>query len=129
MDAGFAKAATKFSAGPGPMMMQLAFEGLPYWSASEQLKRIAYLYLAPGFDVMSAVYQEAMASLLPHQSVLVVGQSTALDPSYATRQERSLGPGACRALQAPGWGSREPFKSSNSWVQPTKFGNGRNSEP
>lgn len=90
MNAGFAKAATKFRAGPGAMMIHLALDSLPDWSASEELKRFAYVHLAPSYDVMSAVYQEAMAGLLPREPVLVVGQPTALDPSRAPEGKHVL---------------------------------------
>ena len=72
------------------MMIHLALDSLPDWSASEELKRFAYVHLAPSYDVMSAVYQEAMAGLLPREPVLVVGQPTALDPSRAPEGKHVL---------------------------------------
>ncbi len=79
----FAKAARNFRAGPGAMMIHLALDSLPDWSAGADLQRFAYVHLAPSYEVMSAVYHEAMAGLLPREPVLVVGQPTALDPSRA----------------------------------------------
>ena len=56
---------------------------LPDWSAGEELKRFAYVHLAPDLDMMARTYSEAMAGLLPAEPVLVVGQPTAIDPSRA----------------------------------------------
>jgi phytoene dehydrogenase-like protein len=83
IDKGFATAARKFRPGPGAMMIHLAMDSLPDWSASPELKSFAYVHLAPSYDVMSAVYHEAMSGLLPREPVLVVGQPTALDPARA----------------------------------------------
>jgi phytoene dehydrogenase-like protein len=65
------------------MMIHLALSGLPDWTAGEELKRFAYVHLAPSFDVMAATYTQAMSGLLPDEPVLVVCQPTAIDPSRA----------------------------------------------
>lgn len=72
-----------FRPGPGTMMIHLAVENLPNWSAGEALKSFAYVHLAPDMATMSKAYSEAMAGLLPAAPVLVVGQPTAIDPSRA----------------------------------------------
>ncbi|SDR41553.1 Phytoene dehydrogenase-related protein [Rhizobiales bacterium GAS113] len=72
-----------FRAGPGTMMIHLALSGLPDWAAGEELKRFAYVHLAPSFEAMGAAYAQAMSGLLPREPVLVVGQPTAIDPSRA----------------------------------------------
>jgi phytoene dehydrogenase-like protein len=72
-----------FRPGPGTMMIHVACEGLPDWTAGEELKRFAYVHLAPSLDMMSRAYHEALAGLLPAEPVLVVGQPTAIDPSRA----------------------------------------------
>lgn len=73
----------QFRAGPGTMMVHLALESLPEWTAGEELKRFAYVHLAPDMQMMSKAYAEAAAGLLPIEPALVVGQPTALDPSRA----------------------------------------------
>ncbi|MFB9949656.1 phytoene desaturase family protein [Rhizobium puerariae] len=73
----------KFRAGPGTMMIHLAMDGLPDWKAGEALKKFAYVHVAPDLAMMSRVYSEAMAGLLPAEPALVVGQPTALDRSRA----------------------------------------------
>jgi phytoene dehydrogenase-like protein len=81
--AAFDAKVARFRSGPGTMMIHLALAGLPDWKAGAELQRFAYVHLAPGYQVMSAAYTEAMSGLLPREPVLVVGQPTAIDPSRA----------------------------------------------
>jgi phytoene dehydrogenase-like protein len=74
---------TAFRPGPATMMIHIACSGLPDWTAGSELQRFAYVHLAPSLDMMSRVYQEALAGLLPAEPVLVVGQPTAVDPGRA----------------------------------------------
>ncbi|KAB7634555.1 phytoene desaturase family protein [Verminephrobacter eiseniae] len=69
--------------GPATMMIHLALDALPAWRASTELQTFAYVHLAPSLQQMAQVYTQAMAGLLPHEPVLVVGQPTAFDPSRA----------------------------------------------
>ena len=73
----------KFRAGPGTMMIHLALDALPSWRAGEDLRRFAYVHIAPDLARMTRVYAEASAGLLPAEPALVVGQPTAIDPSRA----------------------------------------------
>lgn len=82
-DAGYDRSASKFRFGPGTMMVHLAMSALPDWAAGEELKRFAYVHLAPDLDMMTRAYAEAAAGLLPAEPVLVVGQPTAIDPARA----------------------------------------------
>jgi len=82
-DARFDRGAKEFRYGPGTMMVHLAMSDLPDWAAGDELKRFAYVHLAPDLDMMSRAYTQAMAGLLPAEPVLVVGQPTAIDPSRA----------------------------------------------
>lgn len=74
---------TSFRPGPGTMMLHLALDGPPGWSAGEDLNHFAYVHIAPSFAYMSRAYEQAMDGLLPEAPVLVVGQPTAVDPSRA----------------------------------------------
>ncbi|MBV6650168.1 MAG: NAD(P)/FAD-dependent oxidoreductase, partial [Hoeflea sp.] len=82
-DAGFDRKMTGFVHAPGTMMIHLALDGLPEWTASEELKSFAYVHIAPSLDQMARTYQQAVAGLLPDEPVLVVGQPTTVDPSRA----------------------------------------------
>jgi phytoene dehydrogenase-like protein len=79
-----------FRAGPGTMMIHLALDGLPDWTAGEALKTFAYVHIAPDFEMMSKVYAEAAGGLLPVEPALVVGQPTAIDPSRAPEGKHVL---------------------------------------
>ena len=89
-DAGFDAAMKTFRHAPGTMMIHLAMDDLPDWSAGAELRQFAYVHLAPSLDAMSRVYQQAIAGLLPDQPVLVVGQPTAVDPSRAPQGKHVL---------------------------------------
>ncbi|MBL8584452.1 MAG: NAD(P)/FAD-dependent oxidoreductase [Rhizobiaceae bacterium] len=82
-NAGFDAAMRKFRHAPGTMMVHLALSDLPEWRASGELRRFAYVHLAPSLDQMARTYQQAIAGMLPDEPVLVVGQPTTIDPSRA----------------------------------------------
>jgi phytoene dehydrogenase-like protein len=80
----------KFRAGPGTMMVHLALDGLPDWTAGEELQQYAYVHLAPDLAMMAKAYAEAAGGLMPAEPALVVGQPTALDPSRAPEGKHVL---------------------------------------
>ncbi|MEE9333336.1 MAG: NAD(P)/FAD-dependent oxidoreductase [Granulosicoccaceae bacterium] len=67
---------------PGTLMIHLAMDALPSWMAPE-LRRFAYVHLAPSMDQMARTYAQAKAGLLPDEPVIVCGQPTVVDPSRA----------------------------------------------
>jgi phytoene dehydrogenase-like protein len=73
----------RFSHAPGTMMIHLAMDDLPDWSAGAELRQFAYVHLAPSLDQMARTYAQAKAGLLPDEPVIVVGQPTVVDPSRA----------------------------------------------
>jgi phytoene dehydrogenase-like protein len=89
-DARYDSCAKAFAYGPGTMMLHLALSDLPDWSAGEELKRFAYVHLAPDLHMMARAYSEAMAGLLPSEPVLVCGQPTAIDPTRAPEGKHIL---------------------------------------
>lgn len=82
-DAGFDRKMAGFAHAPGTMMLHLAMDDLPDWAASPELRRFAYVHLAPSLDQMARTYAQAKAGLLPDEPVIVVGQPTVFDPSRA----------------------------------------------
>jgi phytoene dehydrogenase-like protein len=120
-DAGFDAAMTRFAHAPGTMMIHLALSALPDWRAGEELKRFAYVHIAPSLDQMARTYAEAQAGLLPAEPVIVAGQPTAIDPSRAPEGRHILwlqvrmAPGTIRGdakaeIAARDWGAAaEPF--------------------
>lgn len=117
----FDRAMDGFRHAPGTMMIHLAMDGLPDWRAGEQLKRYAYVHLAPSLDQMARTYAQAQAGLLPDEPILVVGQPTAFDPSRAPEGKHVLwvqvrmAPGTIAGdakgeIAATDWGeAAEPF--------------------
>lgn len=79
-----------FRAGPGTMMIHLALTDLPDWTAGADLRNFAYVHIAPDLEMMSKVYAEASAGLLPVEPALVVGQPTAVDPTRAPAGQHVL---------------------------------------
>ena len=63
---------------------------MPEWKAGVELQKFSYVHVAPDLAMMSRVYAEAAAGLLPTEPVLVVGQGTALDPSRAPAGKHTL---------------------------------------
>jgi len=79
-----------FAHAPGTMMIHLAMDALPDWTAGHDLQSFAYVHLAPSLDLMARTYQQAQAGLLPDEPVLVVGQPTGQDPSRAPKGKHIL---------------------------------------
>ena len=94
-EAGFDGKMRAFRHAPGTMMIHLAVDSLPDWFDPE-LKRFAYVHVAPSLDVMARAYQEAQAGLLPVEPVIVVGQ-----PTRVVRRTASIYCGCKRASCRP----------------------------
>jgi phytoene dehydrogenase-like protein len=73
----------KFRPGPATMMIHFALSDLPAWTAGEELRRFAYVHLAPSLGALARTYTDALDGLLPAEPGLVVGQPTAIDASRA----------------------------------------------
>lgn len=83
------KAMTTFQHAPGTMMIHLAMDALPNWTVSD-LKRFAYVHLAPSMDQMARTYAQTKAGMLPDEPVIVCGQPTVVDPSRAPEGKHVL---------------------------------------
>ena len=82
-EARFDKGMAIYRHAPGTMMIHLAMDGLPDWSAGAELQRFAYVHIAPDLDQMARTYAQAKAGMLPDQPVIVCGQPTVVDPGRA----------------------------------------------
>jgi phytoene dehydrogenase-like protein len=85
-----ARRLAKLRPGPATMMIHLALSDLPAWRAGAELRKFAYVHLAPSFAAMAKTYTEALDGLLPAEPGLVVGQPTAIDPSRAPAGQHVL---------------------------------------
>ena len=75
--------ARRYRYGPGTMMVHLALDGPVPWEAGDDLHEFAYVHVAPYIEQLAATYTEALNGLLPADPLLVVGQTSAVDPSRA----------------------------------------------
>ena len=115
------RSAAGYAYGPGTMMVHLALAGPIPWRAGADIARFAYVHIAPYLDDLATMYAQASAGLLPAEPMLVVGQTSAVDPSRSPDasqvvwvQVRAL-PGtiagdALGEISARGWdGAAEPY--------------------
>jgi phytoene dehydrogenase-like protein len=73
----------RFRHGPGTMMLHLALDGPVPWRAGADLADFAYVHVAPYVDDLARTYTAAMSGMLPAEPLLVVGQTSAVDPTRA----------------------------------------------
>lgn len=74
-------AAARYRHGPATMMLHLALAGPVPWAAGEDLRRFAYVHIAPYLEDLAETYAHARAGVLPAEPLLIVGQSSAVDSS------------------------------------------------
>lgn len=80
----------QFEYGPGTMMVHLALDERPHWAAGDDVDEFAYVHIAPYVDDLAQTYTDAMNGRLPAEPLLVVGQTTAVDPSRTPGDEHLL---------------------------------------
>lgn len=67
--------------GPGTMMIHLALRERPRWAAGGDTGEFAYVHIGPYVEDMAETYAAAMNGLLPRSPLLVVGQTSVVDPT------------------------------------------------
>lgn len=77
------EALDRYAYGPATMMIHLALGGPVPWAAGEHVQRFAYVHVAPYLDDLARTYSDALAGRLPDEPLLIVGQTSSLDPSRA----------------------------------------------
>ena len=80
-------AAERFRFGPGTFMLHLETSGPLPWS-DPRLAASAYVHVGPYVDDMARTYQQSLAGVLPDEPLLVVGQTSRVDPSRSTDPAR-----------------------------------------
>jgi phytoene dehydrogenase-like protein len=81
--------ARAFRPGLSTMMIHLALDSLPAWTASEA-REYNYVHIGPFVDDMALACTDAAAGRLPSSPTLVVGQPTVSDPSRAPEGKHVL---------------------------------------
>lgn len=75
--------ARRFQHGPATMMVHLCLDGPIPWTAADRVADAAYVHIAPYVDDLARTYTAAMTGRLPAAPLLVVGQTSVVDPSRA----------------------------------------------
>ncbi|MGY9024443.1 MAG: phytoene desaturase family protein [Candidatus Nanopelagicales bacterium] len=76
------KRVEKFQSGLATMMIHVALNDLPSWTATEA-RTYNYVHIGPYVDDMAMTYTDAAAGRLPASPTLVIGQPTITDPGRA----------------------------------------------
>lgn len=79
-----------YTYGPGTMMVHLALDELPEWEAGADLDEFAYVHIAPYVEDLATTYTQAVNGTIPKSPLLIVGQTTAVDPSRTPNDEHIL---------------------------------------
>jgi phytoene dehydrogenase-like protein len=83
IDARFLGRTQRYRYAPGTFVMHLALDRMPEWKAADDLGRFSYLHLNGSEAEIDATYRTSLRGLLPERPLLVVSQTTLLDPSRA----------------------------------------------
>ncbi|WP_052665529.1 phytoene desaturase family protein [Nitriliruptor alkaliphilus] len=81
-------AAERYRFGPGTFMLHLALSDAIPWQDG-RLGTSAYVHIGPYVDDMARTYQQALAGVLPDEPLLIVGQTSVVDPTRATAPGRA----------------------------------------
>ena len=76
--------------GPGTMVIHAALNGPLPWAAGGELHRWGYVHLGPYVREMAETYTDAADGVLPADPLMVVGQTSAVDPSRAPGEGQVL---------------------------------------
>lgn len=71
--------------GPGTFILHLALDRLPEWRAAGDLSAFSYVHVNGSEAEIDNTYRHSLAGILPARPLLVVSQTTSLDPSRAPR--------------------------------------------
>jgi phytoene dehydrogenase-like protein len=77
------KALDGYAYGPATMMVHAALSGPVPWEAGADLAEWGYVHVGPYVSDMAQTYTDARNGILPTEPLLIVGQTSALDPSRA----------------------------------------------
>lgn len=77
------RGASRYVYGPGTMMLHLALSDRAPWTAGEELQRFAYVHIGPYVEDLADTYTAARNALLPRDPMIVVGQTSTVDPTRA----------------------------------------------
>ncbi len=70
-----------YTYGPGTMMVHLALKGKPNWKGSAETQDFAYVHIAPYVEDLAQTYIDSLNGILPVSPLLIVGQTSVVDPT------------------------------------------------
>lgn len=79
----FIRRVQRYRYGPGTFIIHLALDAAPLWTAAADLSHFSYVHLNGGETEIGETYRQCLQGLLPVRPLLVVSQTTAVDPSRA----------------------------------------------
>lgn len=118
---GFLRRAKNFEYGPGTFIIHLALSRAPTWKAGSDLKDFSYVHLNASEAEIQATHESSARGELPARPLLVVSQTTQIDPSRAPAGHHvmrihvrtvpaEIRGGASGEINARDWkGAKEPF--------------------
>jgi phytoene dehydrogenase-like protein len=75
------RGADRYVYGPATMMIHLAMSAPIPWAGGSELGEFAYVHIGPYMDDLARMGAETSAGILPSEPMLVVGQTSVVDPS------------------------------------------------
>jgi phytoene dehydrogenase-like protein len=85
LPARFRRQIAGYAYGPATMMLHLALDGPVPWEAGADLHEFGYVHIGPYVEDMARTYTDAVDGRLPASPLLVVGQTSSIDPTRAPR--------------------------------------------
>jgi phytoene dehydrogenase-like protein len=83
VDARFLRRTQRFRYGPGTFIIHLALDRMPQWKAANDLANFNYVHLNGSESEIEDTYRQSLRGYLPARPLLVVSQTTPIDPSRA----------------------------------------------
>jgi phytoene dehydrogenase-like protein len=83
LPSGFLRRARRYRYGPATFIVHFALDRPTAWTAGDDLGGFSYVHLNGSEAELAATYRDSLRGFLPARPLLVVSQTTALDPSRA----------------------------------------------
>jgi phytoene dehydrogenase-like protein len=102
--------------GPGTFIVHLALDRLPQWCGGDDLSTFSYVHINGNEVEIDETYRQSLAGNLPSRPLLVVSQTTFVDPSRAPPGKHIMRIHA-RTVPAVIRGDAAGIISARSWVE------------
>jgi len=83
IDGRYLRRTQRYRYGPGTFIIHLALDTMPVWQIKDDLGAFNYVHLNGSSEEIEQTYQASLRGLLPARPLLVVSQTTPIDPSRA----------------------------------------------